>query len=145
MKRNHNLPRSRSPKATSPVAAAAPPARPLRQLGVAALAIEVWRLGRRILAAPGTSERIVDSHARLVRLVEDGGIRVDDPLGRRFVEGTHAEIIDMPDGADPVTESIVVTEVLRPAVYVDDICVVIPQIILGRTEQKEGNHAQDQH
>lgn len=141
MKKNHKPGRARArgrrTVAPSPQDHAATEV-PGSQRELSPLAIEVWRLGRRISAAPGTSERIADSHARLVRACEDAGIRVDDPLGRQFIDGTHAEIIDMPDGADLVTDRIVVTDVLRPAVYVDGACVVMPQVILGRSEQKEG-------
>jgi hypothetical protein len=108
---------------------------------IARLALEVWRLGRRVEAAPGTSGRIADSYTRLVRELEALGVRIDDPFRRRFVDGTHAEIVDLPDGADPARETLIVSDVLRPAVFVDGQCVVVPQIILQRAEPEGGSSA----
>lgn len=146
MKKHHRPGRKRLRRQEPPSAPGsqvAPPAS--AQALLAPLAVEVWRLGRRIAAAPGTSERFADSHARLVRALEDAGVRTDDPLGTRFVEGTSAQIIDMPDGADPALESVIVTDVLRPAVYVDGICIVTPQVILGRSNDDGGTNDTNQH
>ncbi len=103
---------------------------------LAELGTEVWRLGRRITANPDASNRIRESHVGLVRCLTDLGVRIDDPLGQTFVEGMNADVIDLPEGADPANEPMVITDVLKPAVFVDDVCVVTPQIIV---ERKDGN------
>jgi hypothetical protein len=101
------------------------------------LAAEVWRLGRRIDAQPETHERIVDSYKRLVAALEDGGVRIDDPIGRRFVDGTNAEIIDLPNGSDPARDVLIVSDVLRPAVFVAGEAVIIPQVLLAYEQQSQ--------
>jgi len=104
---------------------------------LAALGVEVWRLGRRIEGAAEQGDRFKDSHSRLVRALEDAGVRIDDPFGREFVEGTTADIIDMPTGINPSEDTLVVTNVLRPAVYVAGKCVVPPQIVVERQKSEE--------
>ncbi len=104
---------------------------------LAALGVEVWRFGRRIAKACDAGDRYQDSLARLVRALEDVGVRIDDPLGRVFVEGTTAEIVDMPAGIDFVNDTLVVANVLRPAVFVAGKCVVAPQIVVERQNTEE--------
>ncbi len=117
--------------------ASAPDAAPASPAALAALGVEVWRLGRRIESASEQGDRFKESHSRLVRGLEDAGVRIDDPLGREFVEGTTADIIDMPTGVNPGEDTLVVTNVLRPAVFVAGKCVISPQIVVERQESEE--------
>jgi hypothetical protein len=109
------------------------------------IAVEVWRLGRRIAQDAEPRPRVVDSHARLLRALEDAGARIDDPINERFVEGTNAEIIDMPTGVDTLRDALIISDVVRPAVYVHERCVVTPQIMLERAkvEEEEAHAAHD--
>lgn len=104
---------------------------------LAELGTEVWRLGRRITANPDASDRIRESHVGLVRCLTDLGVRIDDPLGQPFVEGMNADVIDLPEGADPANESMVITDVLKPAIFVDNVCVVTPQVVVERGDGGE--------
>jgi len=122
---------SRDAEPSDPTPPVAPPT------ALAALGVEVWRLGRRADAAPEQGDRFRDAHSRLVRALEDAGVRIDDPLGREFVEGTTADIIDMPEGLNPAEDRLVVANVLRPAVYVAGRCVISPQIVVGRQNSEE--------
>ena len=101
------------------------------------LGTEVWRLGRRLGASDNISDRIQESHRGLMRCLDELGVRVDDPIGDRYFEGMNVDLIDLPDGADPANEVMIITDVLRPAVFVNGICVVTPQIIVERQEDKE--------
>jgi hypothetical protein len=101
------------------------------------IAVEVWRLGRRIAQDAQPHPRVVDSHARLLRALEDAGARIDDPIHERFVEGTNAEIIDMPTGVDTLRDALIISDVVRPAIYVHERCVVTPQIMLERANVEE--------
>ena len=105
------------------------------------IAVEVWRLGRRIAQDAQPHPRVVDSHARLLRALEDAGARIEDPINARFVEGTNAEIIAMPPGVDALLDALVISDVVRPAVYVRERCVVAPQIILERADSGESEEA----
>lgn len=102
------------------------------------LAVEIWRLGRRIDALPEPQERITDSYKRLVAALEDGSVRIDDPIGQRFIEGTNAEVIDLPKGSDPARDVLIVSDVLRPAVFVAGEAIIIPQVVLTH-----GQHSQE--
>jgi len=99
------------------------------------LGTEVWRLGKRLTAGSGTNDRIEESHKGLMRCLGELGVRIEDPLGARYFEGMNADVIDLPDNADPVDEILVITDVLRPAVFVSDTCVVSPQIIVEKKGQ----------
>jgi hypothetical protein len=103
----------------------------------APIAIEVWRLGRRLAQDASAGERLHDSYRRLLAEIERVGLALDDPLGRPYVAGMAAEIVDMPDGAALEPDSLVVSDVLRPAVFFAGRCVVQPQIILSRKPMTE--------
>lgn len=103
-----------------------------------AVAVEVWRLGRRIAQEAQPHPRVVDSHARLLRTIEDAGARIEDPIHERFIEGMNAEIIGAPTGVDASRDALVIGDVVRPTVYVHDICVVVPQILLKLADGDEG-------
>lgn len=98
---------------------------------LAHIAIEVWRLGKRLDATGEAPERIRASYDRILLKLHEGGVEVRDPTGERFVEGMNAEVIDMPP-ADPVGRSaLVVADVLRPAVFLRGTCVIAPQVVLA--------------
>ncbi|TAJ19602.1 MAG: hypothetical protein EPO65_06340 [Dehalococcoidia bacterium] len=58
------------------------------------------------------------------------GGRVDDRTGERFVDGQLAEVLHQPDGANPGSDRLVIAETIRPAVFIDGRCIIIPQVIL---------------
>ena len=101
------------------------------------LGTEVWRFGeRRIAAAPETNDRIQESHKNLVRCLEQLGVRIQDPLGERYIEGMNADVIDLPNSVDAANEILIITDVLRPTVFIDGVCIVSPQIIVEREERR---------
>lgn len=102
---------------------------------LAPLSIEVWRLGKRLAALSSPEARLDDSHRRLLAELERLEVRIADPLGQQFFEGTHADVIDMPDGCDPASERIIIADVLRPGIFVNGICVVVPQVLLAREHE----------
>jgi hypothetical protein len=95
------------------------------------LALEVWRFGSRVAHYDGSSlDRLADSHARLLVLLEEAHIRIDDPTGRRFIEGSSVQIIDAPTGVDTLATPLTVVSVLRPNIYIDDKLALEAQVIL---------------
>jgi hypothetical protein len=98
------------------------------------LSVEVWRLGKRLGALPVPEERLADSHRRLTAELTKLHVRIDDPLGQQYIDGMHADVVDQPTGCDPTAERIIISDVLRPSVFVNGICVVMPQIVLERDQ-----------
>lgn len=141
--RNKRAPRGRNdaPAVTPPAADIGSDRGTVPLVALAQLAAEVWRLGRRIEATPDASDRFVDSHRRLVRVLDDLGIRIDDPFGRLYIEGMNAEVVDVPMYSGSERDSFVVSEVLRPAIFFGGQCVSVPQIMLARAALGGGPHA----
>lgn len=103
------------------------------------IAVEVWRLGQRLDQSPLSRERLDDSFRRLSTALADVGVRFEDPSGQAFVEGTNAEVVGT--GAretEADRDELVVTQVLRPAVFVNNVCVIPPQIVVG-SRGSDGN------
>jgi len=73
------------------------------------LAIQTWRLGRRIDRLPEddntrTKRQFRDSYNRLSEVLSDLGVTIDDPIGRGFTDGwIEVEVIarENPDGPAP--------------------------------------------
>jgi hypothetical protein len=104
------------------------------------LGVEIWRLGGRIEA--GRTDRLDDSYQRLLEVFAELGGRIDDRSGERFIEGTAAEILSQPDGVDPGAGTLIWSETVRPGIYLDGQCVVIPQVMLNvREETADGDSA----
>lgn len=97
---------------------------------LAQVAVEVWRLGQRLEAADLSRERLGDSLRRLTEALAQAGIRYSDPTGSAYTEGMNAEVI-AGDAVGGAAEGLPIVQVLRPAVFVDDVCVVAPQIVVG--------------
>jgi hypothetical protein len=108
---------------------------------LATLAVEVWRLRRR-LNAESVSGRTLASCRRLEELLLEGRVRVDDPLGEDYVDGSLAEVIDAPPNWTTPEQRLVVVETLRPAVFLGEVCIMQPQVLLDyKTEGSEnGDH-----
>ena len=105
---------------------------------IADLALEVWRLGRRIASASSVSERIEDSFVRLSRSLEEMNVEVRDPTGERYVEGMNADVVDMPHGSGDTSQTLVISEALRPAIYLNGTCVSVPQIMVEQMKEEGG-------
>lgn len=133
----HVLSRGRRPAKADEAAPSAVVGTSATAAALAALGVEVWRLGRRTESASEQGDRFKESHGRLVRCLEDAGVRIDDPLGRKFVEGMTADVIDMPTEINQSEDTLVVANVLRPAVYVAGKCVVAPQIVVEHQKSEE--------
>ena len=95
---------------------------------LAMMGVELWRLAAR--AKRTESAPAMDSYERLMRLFTQVGGRVEDRTGERFVDGQVAEVLHQPDGTDPGSHRLVIAETVRPAVFVHDRCVIVPQVIL---------------
>lgn len=104
------------------------------------LGVEVWRLQMR--AAAGNLDRVRDSVARLVEALGDLGVDIQDPAGQPFADGSTAEIIGH-NGSPAEGEMLIVTETIRPAVFISGRLAVTPQVILGT--EKERDHGPDAH
>lgn len=102
---------------------------------ISALAIEIWRLERRIESEEATPERIKDSHGRLRRVLADYGVEVRDQHGERFAEGMIAEVLDMPAAANPHRDVLIVSGVVRPGVFIRGRCITVPQLIVCRPSE----------
>ncbi len=98
------------------------------QLDLAKLGLEIWRLGQRLGA--GRADRLEDSVRRLTEAFEAVGGRLEDRTGEAFVDGTTAEILHQPDGVVPGSDRLVWAETVRPGVYINGHCAVVPQVIL---------------
>ncbi len=127
-----------SVKLRPPPTRSAPPASVMFNAPLGSLAVEVWRLGRRLESAPDANERLLDSHRRLSDELVALSVRIDDPIGRKYIDGLNAEVLDMPLNYDPATGGLVISDVLRPAVFLQEVCIVVPQIMLSREELKDG-------
>ena len=131
------MPASRSKSSSG---ADATPLRPKQRdtQTLALVAVEVWRLGRRLEKSEGLPESVRNAYERMTRLLEDGGIEIRDPYGGRFIEGSNAEVIGSPQ-TETVTEGeLIVTDVLRPGIFVGGVCEIAPQVVLGAS-QDDGN------
>ena len=91
------------------------------------LGVELWRLESR--AKRIESPTAMDSYERLVEIFTRMGGRIEDRTGERFVDGQLAEILHQPSPIDGA--SLVIGETVRPAVFADGECVMIPQLILA--------------
>ncbi len=98
---------------------------------LAKIAVEVWRLGRRLDRVEHLPAGVRQAHERLRRLLDDGGVEIRDPYGERFFEGSNAEVIDGPGAGTVEPERLLVTDVLRPGVFINGTCVIAPQVVLG--------------
>ena len=99
---------------------------------IAQLAIEVWRLGLRLDQSEISPERLTDSLRRLTSALDRAGVRFHDPVGERYFEGMNAEVIGLGDRTDSGLDSLAITQVLRPAVFVNGVCLIAPQIVVGQ-------------
>lgn len=96
---------------------------------LANLGVELWRLERRLQSPQPDHEKLVDSAARLRRWLGQLGVEIDDPISRTFVDGSTLEVIDAPPEAG--ASELVVVDVMRPTVFVDQVCALNAQVILG--------------
>lgn len=106
----------------------------MEHVKLAQVAVEVWRLGQRLDAPEPSRERLDDSLRRLVNALEEAGIRYSDPIGQPYTAGMNAEVIasqNAPASVGPLA----ITQVLRPAVFIDEVLTVAPQIVIGDPQQ----------
>ncbi len=113
---------SRPPASPKP----APPELPREALGQ--LGVEIWRLGQRVVNE--TNPRLRDSQERILRAFQSLGGTIEDWTGDTFHDGTLAEIIDQPEAADAGADTLMVSQVVRPAVYFAGVRLVTPQVVL---------------
>ena len=116
---------------------------------LAQLAIEVWRLEQRVEVTEPSRDRLQDSVRRLTAALQDVGVRFIDPTGHSYTDGMNAEIVAVEAtdaSSEPTTVSaettdattlMIIKQVLRPTIFVDDVCVVAPQIVVGRATTGE--------
>ncbi len=114
----------------------------LQQL-IGLIGVEIWRLGLRIES--GKVERLPDSYQRLSALFEELGGRIEDRQGETFIDGMNAEILVQPDGIDPGSGALVWDATVRPGIYINDHCVVTPQVILSSRQEKGTDEATATH
>ena len=109
-----------------------PAAQDLNGAVLAQLGVEVWRLGQRLGGGELSHERLEDSFRRLIQALGKAGVRIDDPNGLVYVEGMNAEVIGGGEaGSGSPPEALVIAQVLRPAVFVNDVCMIPPQVVIG--------------
>ena len=117
---------------------------------LAQVAIEVWRLEQRLDVTELSRDRLQDSVRRLTAALSDAGVRFLDPTGHSYTDGMNAEVVAMdaddasaepptPPSAEAAdaTNAMIIKQVLRPSIFVDDVCVVAPQIVVGRATTGE--------
>jgi hypothetical protein len=105
---------------------------------IAALALEVWRLQRRVdRMARDLGEESVrslrDSLQRLNDVMADHHLELQIHDGQRYVEGSTLEVIHIRNSGDPM----IVVETLQPTIRYPERILRVGQVILGAADDVE--------
>ena len=119
-------------------AGAAKPELPARRLE--ALAIQTWRLGRRVEALSGDDatrgkRQLQDSHKRLSDLLHECGVLIEDPIGTAYTDGwLEVDVIAWEDPEGPAPAGVHgpwVKQTIKPVIRFDGRLLARGEIVVA--------------
>jgi len=121
-----------------------PPERLDMAFDPSALAVEIWRLRARLGRLDADQSEpyrsLWNSLDRIDRQLDALGVRIEDPIGKRYDDNMTLEVVHFEEGMSTATAHANISETIKPSIYVGNRIALVGQVIVTKGSLSDGNN-----